>query len=229
MKDDIITILCYTMMNEQLMNTTTGSINNATATTSNIGTAICHAVPCHISYTGPSSGVDIFFNPMEVAPSSTNRNNDGSHQNGTSATLTDSQSTSYQAAMIRGRGLLARCNDRTDDRVCGHVFQVVTDISSSSSSSSPPPMTMTTHPDSNTNVSFASQGSQQPQKYLQSIHSFDQYVEWYHEHQTSMIPNANDPKTRFHRAMEWIHTANCLHAPIPLPKEPSKESDSIVC
>lgn len=196
---------------------------NTITTSSTTGSAICHAVPCHISYTGPSSGVDIFFNPTDIItpPStSTNTNTDGTNvavsngQSHNSDKLNDSKS-SYQAAMIRGRGLLARCSEGDTGRVYGHVVQVVDDVSSSL----PPMMTMNHHGNNTDESSFESPFSQQgPQKRLQSIQSFDRYVEWYHEHQTSMIPSPNDPNTRYHRAMEWMNTANCLHAPLPIPK-----------
>ena len=215
-----------TSMNNDRIATTTASYTAGTVAT------ICHAVPCHISYNGPSSGVDIFFNPMEIAPptgtssTSTNINNDdtnvaavSNHQSQKSDTLNSDNDSkvSYQAAMVRGRGLLAHCSNDDTDRVCGHVFQVVDDT---------PTMMMMAMK----NHSQEQQQQQPPQKRLQSIQSFDRYVEWYHEHQTSMIPTTTDPSsTRYHRAIEWMNTANCLHDPLPLPIEPSKTLENKVC
>ena len=192
---------------DAVIHTTNMDNDRSVATSTSVnGAAICHAVPCHISYTGPSSGIDIFFNPIEIRTDGTHvaETNDESNS---SETANESKS-SFQAAMIRGRGLLARSNDETNV-VCGHVFQVATEAS--------PRTTTMNHRGSNNKDT-------QPQKYLQSIQTFDRYVEWYHEHQTSMIPSPIDTNTRYNRAMEWINIAACLHDPLPIPIDASKDS-----
>ena len=208
------------------MTTSTNTHNdrNSGTSASTAGTAICHAVPCHISYTGPSAGVDIFFNPMTITTSKTTAlSNDESNK----CESFKPPNSSYQAAMIRGRGLLARCSDDGIDAVCGHVFQVVTDTT--------PTAIEMNHPDrlrtsSDVTSSLSTPEFSPPQKCLNSIQSFDQYTEWYHEHQTSVIPHpTTDINTRYHRAIEWMNTADCLHAPIPIPIKPSKEGKSEVC
>jgi hypothetical protein len=199
-------------------------VNNDPGTAmSTTSTAICHAVPCHISYTGPSSGIDIFFNPMEISSSSSSK------LSTTATTSNDNQvkqsNASYQAATIRGRGLLAHSsNDGTRDAaaadvVCGHVFQVITDAAvAPNHHDSTHTNILSSIETTTTTTTTGTSSAPQTQKYLQSIRTFDTYVEWYHEHQTCMVPHPmNDVTTRFHRAMEWMNTADCLHTPLPLP------------
>jgi Ribonuclease H2 non-catalytic subunit (Ylr154p-like) len=187
--------------------------------------AICHTMPCRIAYTGPAPGMDTFFNPTNII--------DTTAPTGTSSAAKQVIDTSdmevdttnihasievvpviphdptFQAAMLRGRGLLARtCTTSRDmPSVNGHVFQVVTAPSSAMSK-----YNTNEHP-----YDSHDQQQQQQEKSLQSIMSFDQYVEWYHEHDTSTIPTSTTSTTRYNRAMEWISTADCLHAPLPIP------------
>lgn len=139
--------------------------------------ATCHSVPCNISFTGPVPGVDVYFRPIELSTPSTSDN--------------DVTSTKYQAASIRGRGLLTKLDDR--NAVHGHVLKVQ---SSSFSSENDP-------------------GEFKEVRGLQSIQSFDRYLEWHHEHQTSVLLNMRND-TKLDRAREWMVTAEALHAPLPV-------------
>jgi len=60
------------------------------------GTTTCHALPCNIDYTGKAP-VDVYFRPAPV--------ND-----------------EYQAATLRGRGLLAPTSKEDDSQWQGHVL-----------------------------------------------------------------------------------------------------------
>jgi hypothetical protein len=136
----------------------------------------CHSVPCDIAYTGPALGVDVYFRPMELP---------------TSSSTDDSPNMIYQAASIRGRGLLTKVDDRS--RVHGHVLQV----QSSSISSG------------------LDHGEINEIRGLQSVRSFGRYFEWHHEHQTSVLQNMRSD-SKLDRAREWMETAEVLHAPLPV-------------
>jgi hypothetical protein len=168
--------------------------------------AICHAVPCNIGYTGPAPGVDVYFRPVPITNAAT-KPNDGMDEN--------EPAPKYQAATIRGRGLLAKLgsSDGNCTKVRGHVFQVKACNPGS------------TH-DSVTNRINTNDGIESELRCLQSILSFDQYTEWHHEHQTSVLeqsriavtPGSSSTTikgTKLDRATEWMTVAESLHAPLP--------------
>jgi hypothetical protein len=177
----------------------------------------CHAVPCHIAYSGPANGIDTYFTPMDITSVVTKGNpeptiSDRLHKEN------EKNELCYQAATIRGRGLIAVRNT-TDEKLHkydGHVFQVIN-------------KNLTSVEYHNNIKDTITDDSIHQQKYLQSIQTFDQYVQWYHEHQPSnIVPTSSSSSsstmggtttvnTRFDRAIEWIHTADCLHAPTPVP------------
>jgi len=144
--------------------------------------ATCHSVPCNICYTGPAPGVDVYFRPLDLS---------------TAPHSEETPAISYQAAALRGRGLLAQLDDR--NRVCGRVLKVQS--------------------------SFLSDASKE-ERGLQSIRSFNRYVEWHHEHQKSVLQNARQG-SKLHRARDWMVTAEALHAPLPL--DPSDNGSGETC
>jgi hypothetical protein len=109
----------------------------------------------------------------------------------TSSTVDDSPEVIYQAASIRGRGLLTKVDDRS--LVHGHLMKV----QSSSISSR------------------LDHGEIKEVRGLQSVRSFGRYLEWHHEHQTSVLQNMRR-ESKMDRAREWMETAEALHAPLPV-------------
>jgi Ribonuclease H2 non-catalytic subunit (Ylr154p-like) len=138
--------------------------------------ATCHSVPCNIAYTGPAPGVDVYFRPMDLP---------------TPSTAGDASTVRFQAAAIRGRGLLTKLDDR--NVVNGHVLKVK----------------------SNSCSSEIDPGEVKEVRGLQSIRSFDRFLEWHHEHQTSVLQNMRS-SSKLDRAREWMQTAEALHAPLPI-------------
>jgi Ribonuclease H2 non-catalytic subunit (Ylr154p-like) len=207
---------------EQNTSTSFGSTNSTT----------CHAVPCHIAYTGPANGIDIYFNPMDIPSTSATPSNavvpttiDPTLTNDIKPADDTNKEFHYQAAMIRGRGLLALRNvdDEHKHKYGGHVFQVVTKNTNHheqqynhSNNTTGAADTYTSSIDGTISESSIQQQLKQ-QQYLQSIQTFDQYVQWYHEHQPSTISTTTLYKnTRLDRAIEWMNTADCLHTPLPI-------------
>lgn len=93
----------------------------------------------------------------------------------------------YQAATFRGRGLLAK-NDVGNSTV--KVEGRLLQVVSSSSSDT---------------------------KQLKEVATFDQYTEWYHEHQVQAVEQRATSANRWSTALEWMEIAVALHAPLPLP------------
>jgi hypothetical protein len=91
----------------------------------------------------------------------------------------------YQAVSLRGRGLLSKVDDR--NTVNGHVMRLQSNLSSD---------------------------GVKEERNLQSIRYFDKYLEWHHEHQTSVLQNLRSG-SKLDRAREWMDTAEALHAPLP--------------
>jgi hypothetical protein len=146
----------------------------------------CHALPCNIDFSGKAP-TDVYFRPTKVVDDHTNEAAEVKNGKGTSVF------PQYQAATFRGRGLLAIQNNddgpSSTQALEGRFLQ----------------------------VGDASSTNPNEEQIIQQVAQFSQMTEWYHDHDlTSVEQKSSRPEnSRVQTAMDWIETAEALHAPIP--------------
>jgi len=132
----------------------------------------CHALPCNIEYTGKAP-VDVYFRPAPIIHDE--ERGDGEQQH-----------SSFQAATLRGRGLLAEnCSD-PNMVVHGRLLSVI-------------------------DGHGGADPNKKQQRVLETVATFDRLTEWHHEHLVQ-----TKKESRLRTALDWMETAAALHTPLPV-------------
>jgi len=183
--DDLCTVLVFkkstsgellgvqtiiSIYNNSMSAAQSSSVAGAAASTS----TTCHALPCNIDYTGKAP-VEVYFRPAPVLVQ------------GESGDDEAQQPPKYQAATLRGRGLLASAvNNSVGGSSAGSSCQIQGCVLAKDDS-----------------------GQQ-----LKTVTHFETLTEWHHEHSPVALAQK---ESRLRTAVDWLETAAALHAPIPVP------------
>jgi len=189
----------------------------------------CHILPCKIDYSGKVSDY-IYFHPQTLEAYQDQNTYNAGDSTGDSAS-----SASFRAAQFRGRGLLS-CNvlgasnigqndkdkdedkdknSKTDDGDADENDNYNDESNKSNAG-------ISDHDNSlQGRLLTVKKSNKKSSSEIQVIGSFDQFTEWYHEHQPEKVLETSTKQRNAKvditsRAKEWCQIAYTLHRPIPV-------------
>lgn len=205
-------------------NATTTATTTATTDCSMNRRTVCHELPCRIAYSG-AAPVAAYFHPtpiISIPPPLSPQ---------PPPPLDPPQ---WQAATVRGRGLIARANPLSFAEYRANAADGTTGMATVTTTPPPPPSTgmgmgmgiqgCVFQQQQPKNTTLSSSFSSSSTVVLQRIEAFDAVTEWQHEHSihsnNSIHSNTSttaSQQSRWNQALDWIAVAAALHEPLPQP------------